>query len=48
MDLEQRFTGDDYYYELEEVFLEHLENLPVRQAASIIMQLDHFVNGTKT
>ena len=47
MDLEQRFTGDDYYYELEEVFLEHLEELPVRQAASIIMQLDHFVNETR-
>ena len=42
MDLEQRFTGDDYYYELE-----HLEELPVRQAASIIMQLDHFVNETR-
>ena len=40
MDLPQRFTGDEHYYEMEETFLEELENLPSIYSAGIIMQLD--------
>jgi hypothetical protein len=40
MDLQQRFTGDEYFYEMEETFLEDLEKLPPLYSASIIMQLD--------
>ena len=40
MDLPQRFTGDEHYYEMEETFLEELENLPSLYSAGIIMQLD--------
>jgi len=40
MDLPQRFTGDEHYYEMEETFLEDLETLPSLYSAGIIMQLD--------
>ena len=40
MDLQQRYTGDEYFYEMEETFLEDLEKLPPLYSASIIMQLD--------
>jgi hypothetical protein len=40
MDLPQRYTGDEHYYEMEETFLEELENLPSIYSAGIIMQLD--------
>ncbi len=40
MDLPQRFTGDEHYYEMEEAFLEDLESLPSLYSAGIIMQLD--------
>ncbi len=40
MDSKQRFTGDEYYYEMEETFLEDLEELPPLYSAAIIMQLD--------
>ena len=40
MDLSQRFTGDDHFYEMEEKFLEELESLPPLYSAGIIMQLD--------
>ena len=40
MDLPQRFTGDDHFYEMEENFLEELESLPPLYSAGIIMQLD--------
>lgn len=40
MDLSQRFTGDDHFYEMEENFLEELESLPPLYSAGIIMQLD--------
>lgn len=40
MDLLQRYTTDDFYYELEERFLEKLEELPVKYSSSIISQLD--------
>ena len=40
MDLPQRFTGDEHYYEMEETFLEDLESLPSLYSAGIIMQLD--------
>ena len=42
MDLQQRYTGDEYFYEMEETFLEDLEKLPPLYSASIIMQLDKF------
>ena len=40
MALQQRFSGDEYYYEMEETFLEELEQLPPLYSAGIIMQLD--------
>jgi len=40
MDLPQRYTGDEHYYEMEETFLEELESLPSIYSAGIIMQLD--------
>jgi hypothetical protein len=40
MDLPQRFTGDEHFYEMEETFLEDLESLPSLYSAGIIMQLD--------
>jgi len=40
MGLEQRFSGDEYYYEMEEAFLERLGELPALYSAAIIMQLD--------
>jgi len=40
MDLPQKYTGDEHYYEMEETFLEQLENLPSIYSAGIIMQLD--------
>lgn len=40
MDLPQRSSGDEYYYEMEENFLEELETLPPLYSAGIIMQLD--------
>ena len=40
MDLSQRFTGNDHFYEMEEKFLEELESLPPLYSAGIIMQLD--------
>ena len=40
MDLPQKYTGDEHYYEMEETFLEELENLPSIYSAGIIMQLD--------
>mgnify|MGYP001342412823 CR=1 FL=1 len=40
MDLPQRFTGDESFYEMEENFLEELETLPPLYSAGIIMQLD--------
>lgn len=40
MDLPQKYTGDEHYYEMEETFLEDLENLPSIYSAGIIMQLD--------
>ena len=40
MGLEQRFSGDEYYYEMEETFLERLGELPPLYSAAIIMQLD--------
>ena len=40
MGLEQRFSGDEYYYEMEETFLERLGELPALYSAAIIMQLD--------
>jgi len=43
MDLLQRYTTDDFYYELEEKFLETLEELPVKYSSSIISQLDKAV-----
>ena len=43
MDSKQRYTGDDFYYELEENFLIELENLPVKYSASIIKHLDGIV-----
>ena len=36
----QRFSGDEYYYEMEETFLEKLGELPALYSAAIIMQLD--------
>ena len=42
MALQQRFSGDEYYYEMEETFLEELEQLPPLYSAGIIMQLDKF------
>jgi len=52
MDLLQRYTRDDFYYELEEKFLEVLEELPVKHSASIIVQLDRavvkMINKNKT
>ena len=44
MGFEQRFSGDDYYYEMEETFLEELEKLPPLYSAGIIMQLDKFAS----
>ena len=40
MDLPQKFTGDEHFYEMEETFLEDLESLPSLYSAGIIMQLD--------
>lgn len=40
MGLQQRFSGDDHFYEMEEKFLEELESLPPLYSAGIIMQLD--------
>jgi len=40
MDLPQKYTGDEHYYEMEETFLEDLESLPSLYSAGIIMQLD--------
>ena len=40
MDLPQRSTGDEHYYEMEENFLEELDTLPPLYSAAIIMQLD--------
>ena len=40
MDLPQRFTGDEHFYEMEKNFLEELETLPPLYSAGIIMQLD--------
>ena len=40
MDLPQKYTGDEHYYEMEETFLEELENLPSIYSAGIIIQLD--------
>ena len=40
MDLPQKYTGDEHYYEMEEAFLEDLESLPSLYSAGIIMQLD--------
>ena len=44
MALQQRFSGDEYYYEMEETFLEELEQLPPLYSAGIIMQLDKFAS----
>jgi len=41
MDLPQKYTGDEHYYEMEESFLEDLESLPSLYSAGIIMQLDN-------
>lgn len=40
MDFQQRYTGDDYFFEMEEKFLEEIETLPPLYGAGIIMQLD--------
>ncbi len=40
MDLPQKSSGDEFYYEMEENFLEELETLPPLYSAGIIMQLD--------
>jgi hypothetical protein len=40
MGLPQKFTGDEYFYEMEEAFLEELETLPPLYSAAVIMQLD--------
>ena len=40
MALPQKFSGDEYFYEMEETFLEELETLPPLYSASVIMQLD--------
>ena len=40
MGLPQRFSGDEYFYEMEETFLEELEILPPSYSAAVIMQLD--------
>jgi hypothetical protein len=40
MDLPQRSSGDEHYYEMEENFLEELDTLPPLYSAAIIMQLD--------
>ena len=40
MGLPPKFTGDEYFYEMEENFLEELETLPPLYSAALIMQLD--------
>ena len=39
-DFTRRYTKDDYYYELEEQFLDALDNLPVHYSTSILLQID--------
>ena len=40
MGLPPKFSGDEYFYEMEEAFLEELETLPPLYSAAVIMQLD--------
>ena len=39
-DFTRKYTKDDYYYELEEQFLDALDNLPVQYSTSILLQID--------
>ncbi len=40
MDIPRKLSGNEYYYEMEETFLEELELLPPIYSAAIIMKLD--------
>ena len=40
MGYQQKYSGDEYYYEMEQDFLEELDALPPLYSAGIIMQLD--------
>lgn len=41
MDLKPKFTEGEYYYEMDDDFLEDLESLPPLYSAAILMQLDN-------
>tara|TARA_R110000803_G_scaffold47129_4_gene98552 strand:+ start:20 stop:364 length:345 start_codon:yes stop_codon:yes gene_type:complete len=43
MDSKPRYTGDDYFYEIEEDFLKELEGLHPKYGSSIIKHLDGIV-----
>ena len=40
MDFSQKFTGDEFIYQLEVELLEEIESLPKKYAATIIGQID--------
>tara|TARA_R100000781_G_scaffold114888_2_gene87731 strand:+ start:223 stop:690 length:468 start_codon:yes stop_codon:yes gene_type:complete len=39
-DFTRKYTKDDYYYALEEQFLDSLDELPVEYSTSILLQID--------
>ena len=43
MDSKQKYTRDDYFYELENNFIDILETLPISLSCIIIFQLDQAV-----
>ena len=43
MDSKPKYTGDDYFYEIEEDFLKELEGLHPKYGSSIIKHLDGIV-----
>tara|TARA_Y100001938_G_C8081072_1_gene429138 strand:- start:1526 stop:1876 length:351 start_codon:yes stop_codon:yes gene_type:complete len=40
MDFSQKYTGDEFIYQLEVELLEEIESLPKKYAATIIQQID--------
>ena len=47
MDSKQKYTKDDYFYELENNFIDTLEELPISISCVIIFQLDQAVSKSK-
>ena len=43
MDLKQRYTKDEFFYELENSFIDTLEDLPIALSCIIIFQLDQMI-----